>query len=113
MIAEWARIVVQEAAMGRSGASWGLAFAWHREGGIAGFCDDLTAYVTGQLYAATCKGETPKNLSARRMTAEELEELYTWIDAYAPFEYISDNAPAADSMRITLIFSGTGSVRGR
>jgi hypothetical protein len=40
-VAEWARPVYQEVEAGRSGAAWGMAFAWHREGGIAGFCDDL------------------------------------------------------------------------
>jgi 23S rRNA (guanine2445-N2)-methyltransferase / 23S rRNA (guanine2069-N7)-methyltransferase len=28
----------------------------HREGGIAGFCDDLTVYVTGYAYLSSCKG---------------------------------------------------------
>jgi hypothetical protein len=109
MIAEWARQTAQEAAAGRSGASWGLAFAWHREGGIAGFCDDLTAYVTGQLYAASCKGETAQTIAQRRMSADELAQLYTWIDEYAPFEYNHSDGPVADSMTVTLIFSGAGS----
>jgi hypothetical protein len=109
MIAEWARLIALEASGGRSGASWGLAFAWHREGGFAGFCDDLTAYVSGQLFASTCKGQAPQNLGKRRMTAEELEQLYAWIDEYAPFEYIHDDGAVADSMKITLVFSGAGS----
>lgn len=108
MIAEWARQAALEASSGRSGASWGLAFAWHREGGIAGFCDDLTAYVTGQLYATNCKGENPENLGQRRMTASELEKLYAWVDEYAPFEIIQDDGAVADSMKINLIFSGAG-----
>jgi hypothetical protein len=108
MIAEWARQAILEASAGRSGAGWGLAFAWHREGGIAGFCDDVNTYVTGQLYATSCKGENPENLVQRRMTAEELEKLYAWVDEYAPFEIIQDDGAVADSMKITLIFSGAG-----
>jgi hypothetical protein len=108
MIAEWARQASLEASAGRSGAGWGLAFAWHREGGIAGFCDDVNTYVTGQLYATSCKGENPENLVQRRMTAEELEKLYAWVDEYAPFEIIQDDGAVADSMKITLIFSGAG-----
>src|SRR5690606_16481296 len=109
MIAEWARQAALEASAGRSGASWGLAFAWPREGGIAGFCDDLTVYVTGQLFASSCKGQPAETFSARRMTAEELEQVYTWIDEIAPFEYIQDDGAVADSMRVTLVFSGAGS----
>lgn len=108
MIAEWARQASLEASAGRSGASWGLAFAWHREGGIAGFCDDLTAYVTGLLYASSCQGQTPENLGSRWMTSDELERLYAWIDEYAPFEYLHDDGAVADSMKVTLIFSGAG-----
>ena len=42
------------------------------------------------------------------MTLEELEQLYAWLDEYAPFEYTHDDGPVADSMQIHLIFSGTG-----
>ena len=108
MITEWARQAALEASTGRSGASWGLAFAWHRQGGIAGFCDDLTAYVTGQLYAASCKGQSAENLGQRRLTAGELEQLFAWVDEYAPFEFVQDDGPVADSMKVTLVFSGAG-----
>lgn len=109
MIAEWARQVAQEAAAGRNGASWGLAFAWHREGGLAGFCDDLTAYVSGQLYAVSCKSGASENLGQRRLSAEELQQLYAWIDELAPFEYIQDDGDVDDAMKVTLVFSGAGS----
>lgn len=108
MITEWARQAALEASAGRSGASWGLAFAWHRQGGIAGFCDDLTAYVTGQLYASSCKGQTAENLGQRRMSDGELEQLYAWVDEYSPFEFTHDDGPVADGMKVTLIFSGSG-----
>jgi hypothetical protein len=109
MIAEWARLAVQEVSAGRSSAALGLAFAWHREGGIAGFCDDLAVYVTGQLSATSCKNQDAANLGQRRISADELAQLYQWIDEYAPFEYNHDDGAVADSMQVTLIFSGTGS----
>jgi hypothetical protein len=108
MIAEWARQAAIEAQAGRSGASWGLAFAWHREGGIAGFCDDLAAYVTGQLYAASCKGKAVNNLGQRRLTPDELAQIYAWTDQYAPFEFVQDDGAVADGMRVTLVFGGAG-----
>jgi hypothetical protein len=108
MIAEWARQVRLEAESGRSGASWGLAFAWHREGGIAGFCDDLTVYVTGLVYAASCKNQSATALGQRFLTADELAQLYMWIDTYAQFEMKQSDGAVADSMTTTLIFSGAG-----
>lgn len=108
MIAEWARLVQLEALGGRSGASWGLAFAWHREGGIAGFCDDLTVYVTGQVYASSCKGNTPMNLGQTRLDADQLEQLYTWIDTLDSFELEQTDPAVNDAMTIRFVFSGAG-----
>jgi hypothetical protein len=108
MIAEWARLVELEAYAGRSGASWGLALAWHREGGIAGFCDDLTVYVTGIAYASSCAGEQPADLGQVRLDAEPLEEIYRWVDSLAPFEYEQTDPAVADAMTIRMVFSGAG-----
>lgn len=108
MIGEWSRYVVLEAQSGRSGASWGLAFAWHREGGIAGFCEDVTAYVTGQLYVTSCRGQEPQTIEARWLTADELEQIYAWQDRYAPFETVQSDDAQADSMTVRLVFSAHG-----
>jgi hypothetical protein len=109
MIAEWARQGYQEALAGRFGASWGFAFGWHREGGVAGFCDDLSAYVTGQVLASTCRKDTAETLAKRWLEAPELEQLYSWVDTYAPFEFgNTDNATGADSMTTRMVFMGTG-----
>lgn len=108
MIAEWARLVQLEAQGGRSGASWGLAFAWHREGGIAGFCDDLTVYVTGEAWATSCRGAQPQDLAHFRLDATQLETLYQWVDTFQPFEVEQSDGAVADGMTVTLIFAGAG-----
>ncbi len=109
MIAEWARLVTQEAAFGRSGASWGLAFAWHREGGIAGFCDDLSVYVTGHVFASSCKGDSQTDLGRARLTAEQLKQLFAWVDGLKGFEFEQTDPATADALTIRVVFSGTGS----
>lgn len=108
MIAEWAKLATLEASAGRSGASWGLALAWHREGGIAGFCDDLAVYVTGQAFATSCKGNTPQELGKGRLNTEELEQLYGWLDRLQGFEAEQSDGAVADSMTMRLLFNGTG-----
>lgn len=82
--------------------------SWHREGGIAGFCDDLTAYVSGELSASSCRSQLAQTLARRQMSAQELAQLQGWIDAYAPFEYTHSDGPVADSMAVNLQFSGAG-----
>lgn len=108
MIAEWARQVQLEAESGRSGASWGLGIAWHREGGIAGFCDDLTVYVTGQVYAASCRTEPAATVAQRFLTEGELSQLYRWIDTFAAFEEVQSDGDVPDAMTTRLVFSGAG-----
>lgn len=108
MIAEWARLVFMEAEGGRSGASWGLALAWHREGGIAGFCNDLTVYLSGEAYASSCRGNDPQDLGRIRLSAEQLAQVYGWVDAYQSFDVNQEDPPVPDQMVVTLTFFGTG-----
>ena len=108
MIAEWARLVAQEAEAGRGGASWGLVFAWHRQGGIMGHCDDLTVYVTGQAYAASCRKDPPATIAQRRLTTDELVKVYRWVDTLAAWEYREGDLMPADGMLTTMVFSGAG-----
>ena len=108
MVAEWARLAYQEAIAGRSGAAWGLALAWHREGGIAGFCDDLTVYVTGQVYAASCRGSEPQTLADTFLSAEQMAQVYAWVDTLQGFGTDTTDAAAADAMTVRMVFSGAG-----
>ena len=108
MIAEWARLAQMEAAGGRSGASYGLAFAWHREGGIAGFCDDVSVYITGAVVATSCTGAQPTELGRLRLTAVQLEQMYAWIDRLQSFEFEHTDPAVADAMTVRLVFMGAG-----
>ncbi len=106
-VAEWARLVYQELD-GRSSAAAGLAFAWHREGGIAGFCDDLSVYVTGAAYASSCKGQSANNLGKVYLSPEQLQQVFDWVDSYKNFELNQSDDAKADGMTIRLVFSGSG-----
>lgn len=109
MIAEWAQLAAMEAAAGRSGASWGLIFAWHREGGIAGFCEDVAVYVTGVAYATSCAGNEPQDLGRVRLDADQLAAAFNWVDTLQPFEYEHKDPATADAMTIRIVFTGAGS----
>ncbi len=107
-VAEWAALVNMEAQSGRSGAAWGSALAWHREGGIAGFCDDLVVYLTGWAVANSCKANQQGG-TIYRLSAGELEKIYSWIDAEASFDYERKDSATADAMLVRLSFMGKGS----
>lgn len=103
-VAEWGKLMFEIAQAGRAGASWSLAFAWHREGGIAGFCDDVAVYLTGLVTASDCKGFNAHTY----LTASQLEQLYSWVDGLSNIDYDDRNAPLADGMNITLVLAGNG-----
>lgn len=109
MLAEWARWIIDAAIAGRTRATDRLALAWHREGGIAAFCDDLAVYTTGFAQATSCKGNQPKNFGRRRLTADQLTQLYQWVDNLQSFNFQQADSPrASDAMTITLLFNGNG-----
>ncbi len=108
MMAEWARLVAQQAEQGRSDAAWGLAMVWHREGGIAGFCDDLAVYVAGHGWPSTCQTDPATTLDKRWLTAGQAGQLFGWIDALASFSFERRDPAVADAMAETLAFTGSG-----
>ncbi len=106
-IGQWAQLVFEEARGGRGSAAAGLALAWHREGGIAGFCNDLTVYTTGVAYATSCKGQQASNLGKVYLSAEQLQQVFGWVDSFKNYELNQSDAAVADSMTIRLIFNGS------
>lgn len=106
-IAEWARLVNFEAQGGRSGAAWGVAIAWRREGGIAGMCQELAISLSGWAEPSSCKPETT-SFKTYRLSGDELARLYQWVDRYGSFEVVRQDPAVADAMKITLVFTGNG-----
>ncbi|HRW07572.1 MAG TPA: hypothetical protein P5121_20855 [Caldilineaceae bacterium] len=104
-IAEMARWLTETAIAGRSSAADQLIFSWHREGGIAGFCDDLAVYRTGLVQATSCQGTA----LTTTLSEEQLTQLYDWLDTLSSFDLTQrDPAGAADAMTLTLLFQGNG-----
>ena len=82
-----------------------LAFTWHREGGIAGFCDNLAVYTSGQVGATPCSGEFR---GEGQLTAEQLAQLQAWLGGLHGFAWEQTDDATADAMTVRLFFYGTG-----
>jgi hypothetical protein len=108
MITEWARLVKQIAESGRVDPAWGRALVWQREGGIAGFCDDLTVYVTGIALASSCKTEQPAAPKRMFLNADQLEQFYAWLGSLRPFDVEQTDPGTADAMTLALQLEGFG-----
>jgi hypothetical protein len=88
-----------------------LALIWKREGGIAGFCDTLTVFRSGEVYASKCGSEADGKMGtfASLMTDRELGQFNDWIAELADVTVdASDPKGVADRMVVTLEFFGAG-----
>jgi len=108
MLAEWARMGVQIAQSGTASAARGLVLSWHREGGIAGFCDNVTIYLNGRADVGECRGSIEISSQRVQLTPEQLAQVYTWVDSLQSFEYEMKDPPVPDAMQLYLAFNGSG-----
>lgn len=78
---------------------------WHREGGIAGFCDDLFILADGNVIARSCNRQGDRYGT---LSAEQLDQLTEWTAQYASFEGGYRDPAVADAMLIRFSFVGSG-----
>lgn len=84
---------------------------WHREGGIAGFCDDLTVDADGSFTAATCAA-LPETQRTGQLTAEQLQQLTRWVNKFQSFDTSNgQDATYPDAMTLKVTFKGAGTVQ--
>lgn len=82
-------------------------FTWKREGGVAGFCDELEVLQSGLLRAYSCK--EPSTLVIESQLGEQQQaQLAQWTAAYRSFEFEQTDPASADGMRVSMKFSGQG-----
>lgn len=88
-----------------------IAMTWKREGGIAGFCDYMTVYLSGEVQASSCKqGKYVEGLLIDILSEEEFAKFDEWLTKYGNVNIDeSDPKGVADRMVVTLTFMGTGS----
>ncbi|HSL44099.1 MAG TPA: hypothetical protein VK897_11750 [Anaerolineales bacterium] len=87
------------------------ALAWKREGGIAGFCDVLTVFRSGEVFTSNCKsdGEGKMGTFANLLSSEEVSQFNDWMSTFGDAELdASDPKGVADRMVVTLEVLGSG-----
>jgi hypothetical protein len=87
-----------------------LLESWHREGGIAGFCNDLTILATGEVQAYDCKGngELKTGKLNDLVSAADLAKFNGWQAKFGSVNINSSDNATADGMKQTLILNGSG-----
>jgi len=88
-----------------------LALVWKREGGIAGFCDTLTVFRSGEVFASKCGSQAEGTMGtfATLMTASEAQQFQSWITEFEETQLdASDPKGVADRMVVTVAIFGIG-----
>jgi hypothetical protein len=86
------------------------ALTWERVGGIAGFCDNITIYLSGEIRAINCNtAQVTENRLSDILSQEEISMLNEWISTYGVVEIdASDPKGVSDRMTVNLKLFGTG-----
>ena len=84
---------------------------WKREGGIAGFCDFLTVFLSGEVHRSSCKSdEYVEERLSNVLSEAEISTLNEWVQEYGTVTIdASDPKGVSDRMIVTLEFVGLGS----
>ncbi len=89
-----------------------MALTWKREGGIAGFCDRMTVFLSGEVIGSNCRSEQTDlttKLFADVLSATEQQEFFEWVKGLDQVRLdVSDPAGVADRMLVALEFEGIG-----
>lgn len=88
-----------------------VLLTWKREGGIAGFCDFMTIYLSGEVHGNSCKGgQYVEQRLIDVISKEEIAKLDEWVKSYGSVSIdASDPKGVSDRMVVTLTFTGLGS----
>jgi hypothetical protein len=88
-----------------------VVLTWRREGGIAGFCDGLIVYQTGEALATSCKGIAPGGQVEGQLAGERLQQLADWIGKFESFDVVQKDDATADAMVVQVVFYGQGTTK--
>ena len=93
-----------------------LALQYRREGGIAGFCEHLTVYASGELAGLNCVTNSSRKIGSlvNLLSNEERQQFYTLLRQYGMVSIdLSDPANASDGMTRKVDFFGFGTGQPR
>jgi hypothetical protein len=88
-----------------------LAMVWKREGGIAGFCDTLIVFRSGEVYSNQCKPQPDGRMGtfANLLSSDQKKQFMDWMAQFGQASLdASDPQGVADRMVVTLNLFGSG-----
>jgi len=81
---------------------------WHREGGIAGFCDNVTVQVDGKYQITPCGGRKTPVTTTLQLDAAQSKQLNDWADRLKLFAVVHNGPGYPDELVVEFTFYGRG-----
>jgi hypothetical protein len=91
-----------------------LALTWSRQGGIAGFCDGLWVYRSGEALRLQCGMDdevVAEGALAELLSEGEVARYIEWLREYGQVSVSSSDPAVADAMTVELSLDGLGSTQ--
>jgi hypothetical protein len=82
-----------------------VVLSWNRDGGFAGFCDELKVTASGSVTASTCR---TTGVKTGTLGTDDLKRLNEWRRVFGPISIASGDAGSADGMTLKLTLAGQG-----
>ncbi len=91
----------------------GIAMTWQRQGGIAGFCDSLIVFASGEVHASWCKPSQQSSDGSLRMlvSKQEYAQLQEWLADYGSQNFTIQDPASADALTVDVLLNGSGSAK--
>lgn len=82
---------------------------WHREGGLAGFCDEVAVLGDGRVVVANCGAGEDAVVAEGTLTPDQQAQLEGWTSRLQAFDIEETDPATADAMTVRLALVGRGS----
>lgn len=82
-----------------------VVLSWNRDGGFAGFCDQLKIATSGEATSSTCRTTGSKT---RRLPSGDLTRLNEWRRTFGAVSITTGDSGTADGLTLKLTLAGTG-----
>ena len=88
-----------------------LGFSWHREGGVAGFNDDLQIYLPAGVFTSNKAGEAQEADLLQAASETDFQQLQDWLGRFGDVSITVKDPASADAMTQTLTLHGFGTAQ--
>jgi hypothetical protein len=89
-------------------ATFGLS--WTRQGGLAGYCDEMQIFLPNNVNTSTCKPQGSANSGdlTELISSSEMDQFNQWLDEFGTVTLTQKDPAVSDAMTQTLFVQGFG-----